>query len=254
MNLLLISKNTIIKQIFNLVSNKLNFNLTILDVNIVSKKFDIIVIEDTIYDNNFPIRDYSKRFGIITKSNNNYKNSSDFLLTKPFLPSTLISVIKDQITTLENVTKDKKEIKANIKEDKKIEENIVNNILNDINEENDESVVSATFVTKGGILDSNELSKIQNILEDNSDSLDDLSSIKSNSNNQDDEWIDLADIIDKAIEEVKEYQFDSKEPIKLILNEYSMNDISALLNKLDQNIIDDLVNGEEITLKLKVNK
>jgi hypothetical protein len=95
------------------------------------------------------------------------------------------------------------------------------------------------------------LSKIQDILDD--DTLHTTQKTTINELDEDD-WVDLSDIIDKAIDEVREYQFNLREPIKLRLNDYSLNEVSTLLNKLDQNIIDALVDGEEITLKLKVEK
>lgn len=272
MTLLLITKTAIIKQIFNLVASKLDIDLTILDVNIVSAEFDIVLIEDILFDDKFPTQDYAKRFGIITKNKEEYKDKSDFLLSKPFLPSILLTTIEKQLQAI--ITTDdtpanildelnmSNEGSKEIDEEDEIEhsEEFINTLVEDISdeilEESDESVVSAAFVNNGGILDSNELSKIQDIL--NNDDIDTNDMQNNNINNttqtQEDDWIDLADIIDKAIDEVREYQFDKKEPIKLMLNDYSMNEVSGLLNKLDQNIIDALVSGEEITLKLKVEK
>jgi hypothetical protein len=249
MNLLLISKTPVIKQIFNLVSKKLDIDLTILEVNIVSKEFDIIVIEDTILDDQFPIQNFTKKFGIISKEIKTYENKSDFILQKPFLPS----ILMDTITKIQNDINNTIKIDNHdeIKSSEEFISSLVEDISSEIIEESDESVVSSGLISDGGILDSSELSKIQNILNDDdsqkNETIDDTTS-------SDDEWVTLSNIIDEAIDEAKEYQFNIKEPIKLILNDYSMNEVSTLLNKLDQNIIDALVNGEEITLKLKVEK
>jgi len=262
MNLLLISKTAIIKQIFNLVAKKLDLTLTILDVDIVSKEFDIIIVEDTLLDQNFPTHTYTKRFGIITKDQS--LNQGDFTIPKPFLPSTLSTILQEQINIL--LTKDlPKDVSCEVyphqeeKETLDYIETLADDISDEILEESDESIVPTAFVEGGGVLDSSQLNEIQDILDDKDTNKNDNSVLNSSQENttdttnvEDDEWVDLADIIDKAIGEVKDYNFNIDEPIKLILNEYSMQELSPLLNKLDQNIIDTLTNGKEITLKLKV--
>jgi len=252
MKLLLISTTPIIKQIFNLVTSKLNIELTILDVNIVSSHFDIIVIEDTLFDDKFPTNDFTNKLGIVTKDKLSYQDDSDFILPKPFLPSLLLDTIKEQIHNITIPSKrSKTEEIVSIDEAEASNaflETLVEDISDEIIEESDESVVSSAFIDDGGILDTSELSKIQDILSDDTDD--------TNNSNIDevDDWVDLADIIDKAIDEVREYQFNVKEPIKLVLNDYSINEVSDLLNKLDQNIVDALVAGEEITLKMRVKE
>ncbi len=261
MNILLISKTPIIKQIFNLISSKLNISLTILDVNIVSSQFDIIVIEDILYDEQFPIKTYAKRFGVIAKDDLLFKGKQDFILHKPFLPSVLLSVLNSQISIIsENINEEKKvDIDIDVEVEQEIEqsEDFISSLVEDISSElldesaeEDESIVSFTKPNSCGILDKNELSKINTMLSD----ADTNEHAEYEEPSENDEWIDLANIIDQAIDEVKEYEFKHKEPIRLILNNYTMNELSGLLNKLDQSIIDSLVAGEEITLKLKVEK
>ena len=217
MNLLLMTQTPIIKQIFNLVTSKLNLELTVLDVNIVSSQFDIIIIEDILWDDKFPLKSYANKLGVISKNQNYFKSKVDFLLSKPFLPSDLLDTITKQIDAIAI---------------QKPSEVLVE----------DESVVQNDFVNDGGILDSSELLKIQDLL------LDDKM------NDDADDWIELSKIIDQAMDEIDDCQFDVNEPVKLVLNEYSISDMSGLLNKLDQDVVDALMAGEEITLKLKVNK
>ncbi|MCK5110091.1 MAG: hypothetical protein KAQ94_01130 [Arcobacteraceae bacterium] len=264
MTLLLISKTAIIKQIFNLVSTKLNIELTTLDICVVNKNYDLIIVEDVCLDDSFPTSDYTKSFGIITKED--IDNLGDFVIPKPFLPSALLSILQKQIQLIKiphsevnkcSPTKEKGE-DTEITDSLEFIETLADDICDEIVEESDESIVEGAFVKEGGILDSKELSKIQNML-DYDTAIDESINISSNNDdsiNNDDEkdWIDLSNIIDKAIDEAREYKFDEDEPIKLMLNKYSMNEISPLLNKLGQNIVDELTNGKEITLKLKVEK
>jgi hypothetical protein len=265
MNLLLISKTAIIKQIFNLVSKKINIKLTISDhfLNETlqeqnNDKIDLIVIDDEILNENISAKTKAKRFGIITKNKNNLKEDCDFIISKPFLPSTLVKTLEEQIKILQNLFETQKEDKE--KDDTEVSnsldfiETLAEDISDEISEESDESIVSAAFVKDGGVLDTNELSKIQNMLDYNEATTIDTKESKTAEPSDDDDWVDLSNIIDKAIDEVREYQFSANKPIKLILNKYSMQELSPLLNKLDQNIIDALTSGEEISLKLKLDK
>jgi hypothetical protein len=259
MNLLLISNTSIIKQIFNLVTKKLDISLSISDINISHKMFDIIIIEDKLLNDKFPLKEYAKRMGIITKNTILYNQKVNFTLSKPFLPSQLSSILATQIHLL------KKELDKNkqtiIKSQDKIDEtqkevndsidfieSLADNISDNIIEESDESIVNTAFIENGGILDTNELDKIQDLLSVNNN----ISDNKTNSND-DNDWVDLSQIIDKAIDEVREYNFNIDIPIKLILNKYSMKELSPLLTKLDQGIIDALTQGKEISLQLRVD-
>ena len=73
-----------------------------------------------------------------------------------------------------------------------------------------------------------------------------------------DEWMDLSSIIDQAIDEVNTVseiysKFDNK-PIKVLLNNYELDELTPLLNKLDQDIIDSLTDGYEINLQIKLGQ
>ncbi len=257
MNLLLISHTAIIKQIFNLVSKKLDIDFTTTDINIANKKFDIIIIEDELFNDQFPIRNYAKQLGIISKDKISHQKKCDFILSKPFLPSTLVTILEEQIKYLntDNNIQEKETYEKTTETADAVNfiETLVEDISDEIIEESDESVVEAAFMRDGGILDTKELSKIQNILDDNSVAEEFITPAEENTI-EDDDWLDLSNIIDEAIDEVREYQFNKDIPIKLILNEYSMQELSPLLTKLDQKIVDALTDGEEIILQLKVEK
>ena len=259
MNLLLISNTSIIKQIFNLVTKKLDISLSVSDINISHKMFDIIIIEDQLLNDKFPLKEYAKRMGIITKDTILYDQKVNFTLSKPFLPSQLSSTLTTQIQLLKDELDKNKQIiiksqdtidetQDEINDSVDFIESLADDISDDIIEESDESIVNTAFMEDGGILDTNELDKIQDLLDLTNNN---ISNDKVNTND-DDDWVDLSQIIDKAIDEVREYDFNIDTPIKLILNEYSMKELSPLLTKLDQGIIDALTQGKEISLQLKV--
>jgi hypothetical protein len=121
----------------------------------------------------------------------------------------------------------------------------VSNIFID---EDDESIVNPTSLKSGGILDNKELSKINDILREEV--------IQNEINLEKSDWKDIAAIIDDALEEVKEYEFDlSKTPIKsynLVLSNFNINELRPLLEKFDQTIIDKLSSGEYVDIRLSL--
>ena len=262
MNLLLITDKKIIKQIFNLVTSKLDIELTMSDINVAHKKFDLIVIEDSCLDSKFNTASYANTLGIVTKDTSTYKSQCDFILNKPFLPSQLISILTNLKTVSQSIAQativETNQLNKAVMEDATTTavdfiETLASDIGDEIAEESDESVLPTAFVEKGGILDTNELSKIQDILNDDT-TIDANDNLQVNKEEIDEDWINLSDIIDKAIDDVKEYEFKRDTPIKLLLNDYSIKELSPLLNRLDQEIVDTLTSGEEITLQLKADK
>jgi hypothetical protein len=114
----------------------------------------------------------------------------------------------------------------------------------------DESIVSLASLNMGGVLDSRELDKINDILrEDN---------IQNEINLEKNDWKDISSIIDDALAEVKEYEFDlTKEPIKpynLVLSNFNINELRPLLEKFDQTVIDKLSSGETVDVRITLKE
>ena len=105
-----------------------------------------------------------------------------------------------------------------------------------------------TSLNIGGILDHSELSKINNILREDV--------IQNEINLEKTDWKDIAAIIDDALEEVKEYEFDlTQTPIKhynLVLSNFHINELRPLLEKFDQTVIDRLSSGESVDIRLSL--
>lgn len=294
-NLILVSKTPIVIQIFNLVCKKLNINIEVLKEAQIDHKVDIIVMDKEFIDDRFTIlKSYTKQIGAITNDELSFEMACDFQIPSPFLPSKLEAILDEQLqiitkkvnskTYISNIPEeelniDRSIIPDDIEDDESLVEldphtgideeldpaidyldSIADNIVSDFNEENDDSVVMATTLqNEGGVLDLNELSKIEemiNPINDIGEELEDAYSENINDKSSDDEWLDLSSIIDQAINEVNttehfENDFENK-PIKLLLNEYSMNELEPLLSLLNQDLIDSLTDGYEITLKLKL--
>ena len=114
--------------------------------------------------------------------------------------------------------------------------------------EDDESIVNTENLHMGGILDNRELNKINDILREEI--------IQNEINLEKSDWKDIAAIIDDALDEVKEYEFDlTQTPIKsynLILSNFHINELRPLLEKFDQTVIDKLSSGESVDIRLSL--
>lgn len=127
-------------------------------------------------------------------------------------------------------------------------ESLADNIASDIEDDNDESIVTLASLNDGGVLDNNELSKISDILRYDNIQNEVVTDEKEN------DWKELSDIIDDALSEVNDYDINQDQPLKLILNKYSIDELRPLLEKFDQGVIDKLSNGEDIDLKLSLKE
>lgn len=268
MNLLLVCETPIIEHIFTLVCKKINIDLTIQKNTNINSNYDLIVIDQNFIDSNFnKIKNFSKRIGAISSTELPMEKLRDFIIPRPFLPTKLESLLLEQI--------------GYIKEDKSIREPykdefnymseddidilpVVNYLDYNLSDEalpkefnfeeddyeEDESIVSLSKLRNGGVLDSVELNKINDILHED-EIYDDLTLEKH-------DWKDISAIIDDALEEVKEYEFDLKsEPIKiynLVLSRFTINELRPLLEKFDQTIIDKIVNGQTIDLRVSLRE
>lgn len=261
MKFLLISKTPIIIQISQLIANKLELDFLVQDNLNISEIYDILLIDEEFIKQNFnSIKQYSKKLGAISSDKLSFDKASDFEITRPFLPKQLNDILLEQIELIkiqknDNINTNTNEI--NIEKDESLVdvndlamyvESLADDILEDINDENDESIVSLASMNNGGVLDSNELSRINDILLEQN--------IQDEKTLEVDDWKDLSDIIDDALTSVQDYEFtDNNTSLELILSEYSIKELKPLFSKVDDSILEKLRNGEiiDIRLSLKVN-
>ncbi|NAZ72145.1 hypothetical protein GL180_20815, partial [Vibrio toranzoniae] len=92
------------------------------------------------------------------------------------------------------------------------------------------------------VLDNTELNKINTILEDTSTTI------------KEEDWKDISQIIDEALDEVKDYEFElnEEEQYHLILSKFKIDDLKQLLTKLNQDLVDKLSRGETIDIKISL--
>lgn len=253
----LISNTPIINKIFTLISNKLMVHLKIYTaIDDVEKNIDLVVVDDIFLEENIiKLKSFCNTL-VLLKEDGSDENGFDFIIEKPFLPSTLSinlekilksvdenNVNKQQVYTSEEPTNE--EITDDLAK-------FIDTLVSEIDEESsfnsDDLTVKKEQLGHGGVLDKEELSKLFDMIND-----DKPDNYFKNIEKEDD-WIELSDIIDRAIDDVSTYAFKENQPIKLILNQYSIEELAPLLKKLDQNIIDRLTDGNEITLQLRLEK
>ena len=255
MKLLLLSKTPIIIQIFKLICVKLELEYKNDISKKIQEKYDLIVLDEEYIVKDFShIKQYARRIGIISKDKLSTDTASDFEITRPFLPKQLNDILEEQIVFLKNeVLEEIKQEEENMKDESLVNidelnsyvDSIADYIVDDIDNDNDESIVSFSSLNEGGVLDSSELSKINQILLDSS--VEDAYELDQR------EWKDLSDVIDEALNEVKEYEFsDSNKSIDLILNQYNLDELSPLFSIVDQSINDRLTRGESIDIRLSL--
>jgi hypothetical protein len=265
--ILLICDAAIIEHIFTLVCKRLHINLTIQKTNSVNDKFDLIIIDQSFIDDKFnTIKQFSRKLGAISSEELPFDKSRDFIIPRPFLPTKLEEILTEQIEIIKEEKENERHIASKnrqYEEDEEViipittkyietldnsEENIFDD--NDFFNEDDESIVDPTSLNIGGILDHSELSKINNILREDV--------IQNEINLEKSDWKDIAAIIDDALDEVKEYEFDlTQTPIKpynLVLSNFHINELRPLLEKFDQTVIDRLSSGESVDVRLSLKE
>ncbi len=265
MKLLLICETAIIEHIFTLVCKRLNINLIIQKTNSASEEYDLIVVDQNFIDDKFNVlKQYSKKLGAISTEELSFDKSRDFIIPRPFLPTKLESLLQEQI----EIIKEEQEFEQNRKVTtyssfdeeevlvpvvnyiESLENNHFDNNEEDFSFEEDESIVNFASLNTGGILDSGELTKINDILREDS--------IQNEMNLEKGDWKDISAIIDDALAEVKEYEFDlTQTPIKpynLVLSNFNINELRPLLEKFDQSLIDKLSSGETVDIRISLKE
>lgn len=272
MKLLLICNTAIIEHIFNLVCKRLGIDLNIERNTKFQGKFDFIVVDQPFIGSDFlKLKRFTKKLAAINSEELSYDLPSDFVVPRPFLPTKLEAILKEQIKILkdeienghnfdtfkdslvkDNYIEDSQSFNEMQEKESDLAEDFFETLIEDDfddgffrkNDLDDESIVSLNSIRQGGVLDKSELKKINSFLDDKSENIQKL---------EERDWKDITDIIDDALDEVKDYEFDlEKEDYNLVLNRFKMDELKPLLLKLNQNIIDRLARNEVINLKISL--
>jgi hypothetical protein len=259
MTILLICDASIIEHIFTLVCKRLHINLTIQKTNSVNDNYDLIIIDQSFIDDKFnAIKQFSNKLGAISSEELPFEKSRDFIIPRPFLPTKLEAILVEQIEYIKEEKEKEREFNSkssynDYSEDEEVIIPITKKYVESLDDDNfvsedDESIVNTGNLHMGGILDNRELNKINDILREEI--------IQNEINLEKSDWKDIAAIIDDALDEVKEYEFDlTQTPIKsynLVLSNFHINELRPLLEKFDQTVIDKLSSGESVDIRLSL--
>ncbi|AYJ80577.1 hypothetical protein AN286_00220 [Aliarcobacter cryaerophilus ATCC 43158] len=267
MRILLICDTAIIEHIFILVCKRIKVDLIVQKTASVDKKYDLIIVDQPFIDNKFnKIKTLTARLGAISSEELSFEKQRDFLIPRPFLPTKLEAILKEQIELLSSEKKDSKNLSKFISaEEEELVLPVVDFIndslddsedfdnyddlsfvddLLDENENEDESIISLSALQKGGVLDNLELTKINTILKDDKKQIDTEA-----------DWKDISEIIDEALDEVKDYEFSlDNNKYHLVLNRFKIDELKPLLAKLDQNLINRLASGESVDISISIKE
>ncbi len=184
MKLLLINKNPVVSRMMMMSVPKAGFDIEECDdvYHLPSGSYDVVVIDDEMYDENFlnVIKQNLKYYqlGLVTNSKNINTSEFDFLLSKPFLPTDLIEILRKIKTDIES----QKEKVPLFKEEEKEESSPFDVLVEEstpplpptqpqesivqIEEEPEESPFVTESLEKSGVLDEGELSEVSKLLEE----------------------------------------------------------------------------------------
>ncbi|GEM_PF-2324867 len=108
MRLLLINKNPVVSRMMQMSVPKAGFEIEECEsvYDLPSGKYEVVVIDDEMYDENF-LHDINQnikyyQIGIITSSKSDKFDNFDFVLSKPFLPTDLIEVLRKVRSEIES--------------------------------------------------------------------------------------------------------------------------------------------------------
>jgi hypothetical protein len=251
-NITLVTTAKIISKIFILVCQKLELNLNLQKNDENIKSSDILIIDDNLFNSKNIIRykSLSNNISIIAKEKI-YEYEEFNIIKKPFLPS-LLSESLLKILDKSNINLQKE----NIKEDNESINNLVDFVdsledeKSDFDSSDEDIYIHQKDLGHGGVLDKEELDILHNMINDSNEEIQQEKVKINNSSNND--WLELSEIIDKAIDDAQAVDIDNE--LVLILNDYSMSELSPLLNKLNQYSVDILSSGKELTLKIRLEK
>ena len=272
MNILLICSNDIVVHIFSLICKRLKVDLTVQNTTNVETQYDLIIIDQPFIDESFAkIKRQSLKIGAISAEELPFDKPRDFLIPRPFLPTKLEAILKEQIEILAEEKKDSRNFRRYDKAPSKVDEKeIINEVVGFVSKnldddfddladfyddeddlsipfidensyEEDESIVSLSSIQTGGVLDDKELDKINTILKE--------SDTNSTFNS---DWKDISEIIDEALDEVKEYEFEIEEKYHLVLSKFKIDELKPLLTKLNQQLVDKIAKGETVEIQISL--
>ncbi len=180
MRLLLINKNPVVSRMMQMSVPKAGFDIEECDsiYDLPTGKYEVVVLDDEMYDENF-LHDIQQnikyhQIGIITTSKNADFSNFDFVLTKPFLPTDLIEILRKVKSEIEH----QKEILP-VEEPEEPKEELFENFLKgdttpfteeeriiEVEEPQEESPFVEEPLEKAGVLKEEEVEKVSELLKE----------------------------------------------------------------------------------------
>ena len=179
MRLLLVNKNPVVSRMMQMSVPKAGFEIEECDnvYALPSGTYEVVVIDDEMYDENFlhDIKQHVsyKQLGLITATRAYDSNEFDFILSKPFLPTDLIEILRKVRTTLEkespqtlNTSTIKEPFDTFLQSKSQENKSPLSELdsLVEIEDLIEESPVVEEIEEKGDVLDKNEIATVSKLL------------------------------------------------------------------------------------------
>ncbi len=295
MRLLLINKNPVVSRMMQMSVPKAGFEIEECDsvYDLPSGSYEVVVLDDEMYDENFlhDIRQNIKYYqlGIITSSKEADLANFDFVLTKPFLPTDLIEILRKvksdiesqkELIPMQEHKEEQEDLFESFLEGKEVEEEAplheearaklfeTEEPIVKVEEEPQESPFIEEPLERAGVLQEEEINKVSALLnepepmgkEEVVKELDELL--------EDRELVSIAPV-EESQEKIEEPQAFEEEPVKESApeltpeamltamqenpQEASLNDLKHELQKLDVKGLREILDGMQLEITIKIS-
>ena len=293
MKLLLINKNPVVSRMMLMSVPKAGFEIEECDsvYELPKGRFEVVVIDDEMYDENF-LEDIKQniefvKLGLITASKNMEQEGFDFVLTKPFLPTDLIEILREVKSELERegvsleeskpkkeeeptkemesaferfMVADEEEEDDYLKEfEPKIEPSQLEKIV-EVEESEEESPFVETDLPKSGVLDEKEVEKVTQLLDETKED-EPINVMTAKPPQQKKEEVTPESILTSLINEEEKLE-PVIEPVEEIKKEPEMNQskeqvlkeaVQESVKNLNASALKELLDGMQLDITIKIS-
>ena len=262
MKLLLINKNPVVSRMLQMSVPKAGFELKECDniYDLPSGNYEVVVVDDEMYDENFLDQiaqniNYHK-LGIVTSAKKEDFANFDFVLTKPFLPTDLIEILRkikadmqsqEELTPVEEREEDfvsllEKKEKLSLKEEPKIDTSATKEPIVKVEEESEESPFVEEQPEKAGVLKEEEIKEVAALLDEAEAVKEEEPKTKPQSPEEEVEPKSTSELTPEAMLTVPHES-----------EETSLNDLKGELQKLDVKGLRQILDGMQLEITIKIS-
>ncbi len=231
-NIILVSKSDIVVKVFNLALQNEGYQLkTVQDIQDLNSCDMVLLDEEFINSGLNQVKQYTSNIGFISSNSSVELPQRVFHIPRPFLPSTLREIIKNNFSNVDLILEECEYESSN----------------------EDESIIDINSLQSlGGSLDKDELISLKETLK--KDYIEENESFESKFEDiEEDDLLELDKMIDQVICEIEDGTINIPEDENmLVLSQHSVEQLKPLFSIINQDMVDQLSAGKIVDLKLKL--